>query len=151
MVSQPPTKWYFANILCVCSPEIYEVVCSVSENKGIPPWQHRRCVCVVILWSIMYVKLVDAPEEGHTGFLHLPSAMLASIFISRMIQPSFYCSNLFRQKRQIDWRMVLMFFVSANIPKENSRHTIGFWGVCMGSQHFQQSVDRPGMVVADPA
>ena len=33
MVSQPPTKWYFANILCVCSPEIYEVVCSVSENK----------------------------------------------------------------------------------------------------------------------
>ena len=76
MVLKPPTKWYFANILCVCSPEIYEAVCSVSENKGIPPW------------SIMYVRLVDAPEEDHTEFLHLPSAMLASIFIPRMIQPS---------------------------------------------------------------
>ena len=27
-------------------------------------------------------------EEGHTGFLHLPSAMLALIFIARRIQPS---------------------------------------------------------------
>ena len=37
---------------------------------------------------------VDAPagvtqEEGHTGFLiHLPSAVLALIFIARRIQPS---------------------------------------------------------------
>ena len=37
---------------------------------------------------------MDAPagvtqEEGHTGFLiHLPSAVLASIFIARRIQPS---------------------------------------------------------------
>ena len=49
------------------------------------------CVCVVIPF-ILDVRLVDAPagvtqEEGHTGFLHLPSAMLASIFLARRIQP----------------------------------------------------------------
>ena len=37
------------------------------------------------------VRLVDAPagvtqEEGHTGFLHLPSAVLALIFIAKRIQ-----------------------------------------------------------------
>ena len=26
-------------------------------------------------------------DEGHTGFLHLPSAVLALIFIARRIQP----------------------------------------------------------------
>ena len=36
---------------------------------------------------------MDAPagftqEEGHIGFLHLPSAVLTSIFIARRIQPS---------------------------------------------------------------
>ena len=38
---------------------------------------------------------MDAPvgvtrEEGHTGFLHLPSAVLALIFIAKRIQPSFF-------------------------------------------------------------
>ena len=50
------------------------------------------CVCVVIPF-ILDVRLVDAPagviqEEGHTGFSHLPSAVLVSIFIARRIQPS---------------------------------------------------------------
>ena len=49
-------------------------------------------LCVVIPF-ILDVRLVDAPagitqEEGHTGFLHLPSAVLALIFIARRIQPS---------------------------------------------------------------
>ena len=49
------------------------------------------CVCIVIPF-ILDVRLVDAPagvtqEEGHTGFLYLPSAVLALIFIARMIQP----------------------------------------------------------------
>ena len=49
-------------------------------------------VCVVIPF-ILDVRLVDAPagvtqEESHTGFLHLPSALLASMFIARKIQPS---------------------------------------------------------------
>ena len=35
---------------------------------------------------------MDAPvgvtqEEGHTGFLHLPSAVLALVFLARRIQP----------------------------------------------------------------
>ena len=49
------------------------------------------CVCVVIPF-ILDVSLVDAPagvtqEEGHTGFLHLSSAVLALLFIARRIQP----------------------------------------------------------------
>ena len=51
------------------------------------------CVCVVIPF-ILHVRLVDMPtgvteEEGHTGFLHLPSAVLVLIFIARRIQPLF--------------------------------------------------------------
>ena len=41
---------------------------------------------------ILDVRLVDVPagvtqEEGHTGFFHLPSAVLALIFLARRIQP----------------------------------------------------------------
>ena len=48
-------------------------------------------MCVVIPF-IMDIMLVDVPigvtqEEGHTGFLHLPSAVLALIFLARRIQP----------------------------------------------------------------
>ena len=48
------------------------------------------CVRVVIPF-ILDVRLVDVParvtqEEDHTGFLHLPSAVLALIFIARRIQ-----------------------------------------------------------------
>ena len=50
------------------------------------------CMCVVIPF-ILDVRLVDAPaevtqEEGYTGFLHPPSAVLALIFIVKRIQPS---------------------------------------------------------------
>ena len=46
----------------------------------------------VVIPFILNVRLVDAAagvtqEEGHTGFLHLPSAVLALIFITRRIQP----------------------------------------------------------------
>ena len=52
-----------------------------------------RCVCVVIPF-IVDVRLVDASagvthEEGHTGFLCVPSAVLAVIFIARRIQACF--------------------------------------------------------------
>ena len=49
-------------------------------------------VCVIILF-ILHVRLGDVPagvtqEEGHTGYLiHLPSAVLALIFLARRIQP----------------------------------------------------------------
>ena len=53
------------------------------------------CVCVCVVFPfILDVRLVDVPvgvtqEEGHTGFLiHLPSAVLALIFLATRIQPS---------------------------------------------------------------
>ena len=51
------------------------------------------CVCVVFPSSGRQAWLVDVPvgamqEESHTGFLiHLPSAVLALIFLTRRIQP----------------------------------------------------------------
>ena len=47
------------------------------------------CVCVAIPF-ILDVRLMDVPaevtqEEGHTGFLHLPSAVLALFFLARRI------------------------------------------------------------------
>ena len=53
----------------------------------------KPCVCVsVAIPFVLDVRLVDVPagvtqEEGHTGFLHLPCAVLAFIFLSRSIQP----------------------------------------------------------------
>ena len=49
-----------------------------------------RGVCDVILF-ILDVRLADAPagatqEEGHTGFLHQPFAVLDIIFIARKVQ-----------------------------------------------------------------
>ena len=49
-------------------------------------------VCVVIPFILDVRVLVNAPagvtrDEGHTGF-HLPSAVLALLFIARRIQPS---------------------------------------------------------------
>ena len=51
------------------------------------------CVCVLsshLFWTS--AVFVDAPagvtqEEGHTGCLHLPSAVLALIVLARRIQP----------------------------------------------------------------
>ena len=51
------------------------------------------CVCVyVVIPMIMDISLVDVPagvtqEEGHTGSLHLPSAVLALILLAKIIQP----------------------------------------------------------------
>ena len=61
-------------------------VCN-NKNKG----SDVCVVCVVILF-ILEVRLVDVPagvtqEEGHTGFLHLSSAVRALFFLARRIQP----------------------------------------------------------------
>ena len=51
------------------------------------------CVlCVCFIPFTMDVRLEDVPaevtqEEGHTGFLHFTSAVLALIFLARRIQP----------------------------------------------------------------
>ena len=54
----------------------------------------RVCVCVCVFFPfILDVRLVDVPagvtkEEGQRGFLiHLPSVVLAFIFLARKIQP----------------------------------------------------------------
>ena len=44
------------------------------------------CVCVVIPF-ILDVPAGVTSEEGHTGFLYLPSALLALVFLARRIQP----------------------------------------------------------------
>ena len=55
---------------------------------------HVHIVWCVLLCDhfILDVRLLDVragvtQEESHTGFLHLPSAVLASIFIAKRIQP----------------------------------------------------------------
>ena len=50
-----------------------------------------KCVCVINP-SILDVRFVDVPagvtqEEGCTGFLHLPFAVVALFFLARRIQP----------------------------------------------------------------
>ena len=43
----------------------------------------------VVFPFILDVRFVDVPagSEGLTGFFHVPSAVLASIFLARTIQP----------------------------------------------------------------
>ena len=67
--SSPSEKVQFYCVLCVCV---------------------FVCVCVVIPF-ILDARFVDAPagvtqEEGHTGFLHLPAAVLTLMFLARRIQ-----------------------------------------------------------------
>ena len=67
-----------------------------KKSGSAPPPPPPVCVCVcvcVVIPFILDVRLVDVPagitqEEGHTGFLHLLSGVLALIFIARRIQPS---------------------------------------------------------------
>ena len=60
------------------------------------------CVCVVVCVCchplFLDVRFVDVPagvtqEEGHTGCLHLSSAVLALTFLARKIQPSLSLVN----------------------------------------------------------
>ena len=49
------------------------------------------CVCVAVPFildvRLVYIPAVVTQKEGPTGFLHLPSAVLALIFLARRIQP----------------------------------------------------------------
>ena len=42
-------------------------------------------------------------EEGHTGFLHLPSAVLAFIFVARRIQPFHFLVD-----REVEFRVLTL-------------------------------------------
>ena len=92
----------FIKCVCVCvfiklhitaqsGPVILVIIC------------HSQCVCVCLcvyvcvgvgvdIPFILDVRFVDVPagvtqEDGHTAFLHFPSAVLASTFFARRIQP----------------------------------------------------------------
>ena len=78
--------------------EVIQEVTHPSNLHSVIEGAHHY-VCVSVLSSNLFwtSELVEAPagvtqEEGHTGFLRLPScaAVLALIFISRMIQPSLF-------------------------------------------------------------
>ena len=71
---------------------VIEKCCSCFEDNVLRISCVYVCVYVIIPF-ILDVRLVDVPAgvrqaEGHTGFLiHLPSAVLALIFLARRIQP----------------------------------------------------------------
>ena len=78
----PPTSKRFDNF-----PAPISSPCFGGCSEGL----NECCDCVVISF-ILDVRLVGVPagvtqEEGHAGFLHLPSAELALIFLARRIQP----------------------------------------------------------------
>ena len=75
---------------------LYTVYCKWKEiNNEVRKrlfWGGDVCVCVcVVIPFILDVRLVDAPpagvtqEECHTGFIHLPFAVLALLFTPRRI------------------------------------------------------------------
>ena len=72
------------------------------------------------MWT--YIPARVTQDEGDTGFLvHLPSAVLALIFLARRIRPFLSLVD-----REVDFC------------------------VCMYGHHIQQSIDQPGKV-ANPA
>ena len=84
------------------------------------------CVCVyvcVVIPFILDARLVDVPagvtqEEGHTGFLHLASAVLALIFLARKIQPF-----LFLVDRDVEFCVLMNLSFSPckpHLPRDDS-------------------------------
>ena len=79
----PPSDWLIDRVIFMM-PHL--VLC----------WQCvYMCVVCVVIPFILDVRLVDVTagvtqEEDQTGFLHLPAAVLALIFVARRIQPSLF-------------------------------------------------------------
>ena len=65
---------------------------STWTSTGELPGPRRVCVCVcVVIPFVLDVRFVDVPagvtqEEGHKGFLQLPSVVFALLFLARKIQ-----------------------------------------------------------------
>ena len=77
-------------------PKVAQVTGSAySGKKSVHQYIYvTTTACCVVIPFILDDRLVDAPagvtqEEGHTGFLHLPSAVLVLIFIARRIRSIF--------------------------------------------------------------
>ena len=73
---------------------VYEVVLRNHLELAASPWTRDGLLCVVCVFFpfILDIKFVGrasrvTQEEGHAGFfIHLPSAVLALIFLARRIQ-----------------------------------------------------------------
>ena len=86
--SQTNTNKYNNNNKCptACVCVLLSHLFSTSGLSTVPLQLYDVCVCVCVgIPFILDVRFVDVPagvtllEEGHTGFLHLPSAVLAFI------------------------------------------------------------------------
>ena len=69
----------------------HSIFCTNHHKVGITTVLFVVSVCVLSSRLFFNVRLVGVPagvpQEGYTGFLHLPSAVLALIFLARKIQP----------------------------------------------------------------
>ena len=96
----------------------------------------------VVIPFILDARLVNTPagvsqEEGHTGFPHLPSALIAIIFLARRIQP--FLSLVDRE-------------VDCCEPRKISSSGVLLWEVIISTRyHFcpQASVWRMGRLTRD--
>ena len=96
-----------------------------NASGGLFTYENLQTVCVRccrLIYSGRQVCGLPAgvtqEEEDHTGFLHLPSAVLALIFLARRIQPflslvvksNFVCTNDFI----VLYLLVFVFFMCTN-------------------------------------
>ena len=79
------SSWHWVNsIYCT----------NLNRHVGTQGTDRGNIFVHIVIPFILEIRLVDAApagvtqEEDHKGFLHLPSAVFALIFIARRIQPS---------------------------------------------------------------
>ena len=113
--------------------------------------QTRVCVCVFFP-IILYIKFVGRTSRGHIGFfIHLPSAVLALIFLARKIQP--FLSLVDREVefcvltiQSFSARWAFLFFSEKNpvYRDSNSRPNV--------SEGYEVTSELPGrpVVMVDP-
>ena len=119
-------------LLSFSSPVPVPILCSSTgphPRPRSPPVPSLVCVCVVVIAFILDVRLTcGRTSRGHTEFLHLPSAVIALIFIARRIQPcpfplstvkSNLCSHEFIALQYLLGMKESMFFMVTNIHTVN--------------------------------
>ena len=61
-----------------------------TDKNRLAYYVYGVCVVIPFILEVRFVDVIPAgvtQEEGHTGFPHLPSAVLALVFLARRIQP----------------------------------------------------------------
>ena len=85
-----------------------------EEMSGVSLEEIDVCVVCVVIPFILDVRFVNVPagvtqEEGHRGFLHLPSVVLALVFLARRIQP--FLSLVEREVEFCVGHLLSLFFI----------------------------------------